>query len=129
MSEKMTIDDLFSDSGPFNEGEVVKTLQPLLTIQKGSNAIFFKDMKLSVEQRILSYGLAKKLLKAKGKIESELMTAVDLSKEMSIKKGTIDPVLKKLREKGFLLGKKEKEIPNQKINEIIKLLKTSIVGS
>lgn len=120
--KKNTIDDLFSDSGPFDEAEVVKAIQPFVTIQKVTNEIFFKSSSQTTEQRILIYGLAKKLLKTKGLIESEMITAVEVQKKTSIKRGSIDPTFKKLKENGFLVGKIDYEIPIPKIPDIIKVI-------
>jgi hypothetical protein len=121
-SKKPTVDDLFSDSGPFDEGAVVESIKPFVTIQKSTNEIFFKDSSPTAEQRILIYGLAKKLLKAKGHIEDEMITAQEIHKKTGIKKGTIDPTFKKLKENGYLVGKGEYEIPTPKISEAIELL-------
>ncbi len=119
---KLTIDDLFSDSGPFDEATVVETLKPFITIQKSTNEIFFKDNSSTAEQRILLYGLAKKLLKAKGLIGSEMITAQEVHNKTGIKKGTIDPTFKRLKESGYLVGKGEYEIPTPKVADAVKLL-------
>jgi DNA-binding MarR family transcriptional regulator len=121
-TEKPTIESLFSDSGPFDEAEVVKALQPHVTIQKSTNEIFFKGGQLSTQQRVLAYGLAKKLLRSKSLIETESITAQELHKKTGIKKGTIDPAFKVLREKGLLVGKRDYEIPTSKIHDIIEIL-------
>lgn len=117
-----TIEMLFSDSGPFNEAEVVKALQAHVTIQRTTNRIFLKDSHLSVDRKILAYGLAKKLLKSKELIDTEMITAQEFHRETKIKKGTIDPAFKMLKEKGLLVGKKEYEIPTHKIPFVIQLL-------
>ncbi len=119
---KATVDDLFSDSGPFDESLVVKAVQPFITIQKKTNEIFFKDSSPTAEQKILIYGLAKKLLKTKGHIESEMITAQEIHEKTGIKKGTIDPCFKRLKETGYLVGKREYEIPTPKISDVIELL-------
>jgi hypothetical protein len=119
---KHTVDDLFSDSGPFDEAEVVKTIKPFITIQKSTNAIFFKDSSPTAEQRVLIFGLAKKLLKAKNRIDSEMITAVEIHEKTGIKKGTIDPTFKKLKERGFLVGSREYEIPIPKIADALELI-------
>jgi len=124
-TDKPTIEMLYSDSGPFDEAEVVKTLQPHITIQKSTNEIFLKGTKLSTDQKILAYGLAKKLLKFKNMIETETITAQEFHKKTGIKKGTIDPTFKMLREKGLLVGKAAYEIPTSKIHEVIKTLDSS----
>lgn len=116
------LEDLFSDAGPFDESAVVQAIMPFITIQKNSNEIFFKESDLTVDERILVYGLARKLLKTKGVIESDFITALDFHKKTGIKKGSVDPMFKKLKDSGMLVGKKEYEIPNHKIAEIIKLV-------
>lgn len=116
------IEDLFSDAGPFDESAVVQAIMPFITIQKNTNEIFFKDADLTVDERILVYGLARKLLKVKGIIESDFITALDFHKKTGIKKGSVDPMFKKLKDSGMLVGKKEYEIPNHKISDIIKLI-------
>ncbi len=117
-----TLDDLFSDAGPFDESAVVKAIMPFITIQKNTNEIFFKDSNLTVDERILVYGLTKKLLKTKGVTESELLTAQEFHKKTGIKKGSVDPAFKKFKDAGMLLGKKEYELPNHRVSDIIKLI-------
>lgn len=120
---KPTIDDLFSDSGPFDEGSVVEVLKPFVTIQKSTNEIFFKDNSPTAEQRILIYGLAKKLLKAKALIETDMITAAEVHQKTGIKKGTIDPTFKKLKETGYFVGKGEYEIPTPKVSDVVEILR------
>ncbi len=117
-----TLDDLFSDTGPFDESTVVGAIMPFVTIQKDTNEIFLKESVLTVDERILVYGLTKKLLKTKGVIESELITAMEFHRKTGVKKGSVDPMFKKLKDSGMLIGKKEYEIPNHKILEIVKLI-------
>ena len=123
MSEqKHTIEDLFSDSGAFDETEVVKALQLHVTIQRSTNRIFLKDTGLSIDRKILAYGLAKKLLFSKQIIESEMVSAQEFHAFTGIKKGSVDPAFKLLKEKGYLVGKGEYEIPTHKISTIIEML-------
>jgi Fic family protein len=122
MTQK-TIDDLFSDSGPFNEAEVIEVLHPIITIQKSTNLVFFKDNKISATKKILAYALAKKLLKAKSINKSETISAQEVYEKTGLKKGTIDPTFKRLREEGFFVGKKEYEIPSHKVVDAINLIK------
>lgn len=116
------LEDLFSDAGPFNESEVVKAIKPFVLIQKDTSDVYFQESKLTVEDRILVYGLAKKLLKHKGRIESEMITALEVHKKTGIKKGSIDPMFKKLKNNGFLVGKIGYEIPVLKVPEVIKII-------
>jgi len=119
---KPTVDDLFSDSGPFDEAEVVKSIQPFITIQKSTHEIFFKDSSPTTEQRILIYGLAKKLLKAKGLIETEMITALEVHQKTGIKKGSVDPAFKRLKGTGLLVGKGEYEIPVPRISRALEII-------
>ncbi len=121
-----TIEDLFSNSGPFEEAEVVKTIKPYVTIHSESFQIFIKNVeKLNTENKILLYGLAKKLLVFRNHIESEGITASEFHKKTGIKKGSIDPGFKKLRESGLLIGSKgEYVIPNLRVPEILSMLKS-----
>jgi len=120
---KPTLDDLFTDAGPFDEAAVVETLKPFITIQKSTNQIFFKDTSPTAEQRILLYGLAKKLLKAKSLIDNEMITAAEVHQQTGLKKGTIDPTFKKLKEGGFLVGKGEYEIPTPRVSDALEALR------
>jgi hypothetical protein len=121
-----TVEDLFSDVGPFNEEEVVEAIQPFVTIQRSTNRIFLKDAGISADKKILVYGLAKKLLRAKGLVETEMITAQEFHEVSGIKKGTVDPAFKHLKDTGFLVGKKEYEIPVHKINLILKMFPPNI---
>lgn len=120
--KKHTIEDLFSDSGAFDEAEVVKAIQPFITIQKTTNEIYFKGNTQTTEQRILTYGLAKKLLSTKGLIEGDKISALEVHKKTGIKKGSIDPTFKKLKDDGFLVGKSEYEIPTPKVSDVISII-------
>src|SRR4030042_729542 len=110
-----TSDSLFSDSGPFDEASVILALKDHITIQRSTNSIFFRNTVLQVDRKILAYGLAKKLLKSKGLVDSETISAKEFYAMTKIKKGTIDPAFKILKDKGFLVGKKDYEIPAHKI--------------
>jgi predicted transcriptional regulator len=125
MNTKQTIEDLFSDSGPFDEAAVVEALKPFVTIQKSTNEIFFKNSSPTAEQRILLYGLAKKLLRTKGLLDNEMITAQEVREKTGIKKGTIDPLFKKLKETGYLVGKGQYEIPTPRVSDVIRRLQKS----
>lgn len=121
--KELTIDSLFSDAGAFDEEKVLKALHPHVTVQTGSNQISFKGTKLSSELKILAYALTKKLLKFKGYPTLALISAQEIHKATGIKKGTVDPTFKILRDKGFFVGKKkEYEIPDYKVPEIVGML-------
>jgi transcription initiation factor IIE alpha subunit len=71
---------------------------------------------------MLAYALAKKLLKRASLVNDESVTALELHQKTGIKKGTIDPMLKALREEGLFAGKKEYEIPSYKVQEAISMI-------
>jgi len=121
-SKSHTIDALFTDTGAFDEAEVVRALEPVITIQRSTNRIFFKNSYLSADRKILAYGLAKKLLCSKELLKTEMITASEFQQATGIKKGTIDPAFKLLKDKGFLVGKGEYEIPTHKISSVIQML-------
>lgn len=123
MTNPIKLEDLFSDSGPFDEAEVLAALHPAVTIQNSTKHIFIKNDQLSAEQKILAYGLAKKLLKFKGLVDNEMITAQEVHEKTGMKKGTIDPKFKSLREKGLILGKKDYEIPTHTVKKVIEMLK------
>lgn len=121
-NDKYKLEDLFTDAGPLNESEIVEAIKPFVMIQKDTLEIHFKETALAVDKRILVYGLAKKLLKLRRSIESELITAQEVHQKTGIKKGSIDPGLKKLKDSGFLIGRGNYEIPAHKISQILKLI-------
>lgn len=122
---KHHIEDLFSDALPINEKEAVDAIKPIITIQRDSKDIHVRsDRKIAIDDKILAYGLAKKLLKLRGFIDNERISANEFYKKTGLKKGSIDPSFKNLRGK-FLVGKrKEYEIPNYKVDEIAERLIT-----
>lgn len=123
-TEKKYIDDLFTDTLPINEKAVVEILKSIITIQRNNNEIFLKnEKKLTVEDKILAYGLAKKLLKLRNYITSETISASEFYDKTKISKGSIDWAFKSLRGK-FLFGKgKNYEISNSKVDDIVKRLR------
>lgn len=118
------IEELFSDAQPVAEDAIVEALKPLVTIQRDTKDIYFREFEnLTTEDAILAYGLAKKLLKLKGLIEKEDFSASEIHKKTSIKKGSVDPSFKNLKKQGLLVGKGTSyEIPNYKVNDIIRRL-------
>lgn len=116
------IEDLFSSGGGFDEAVLVKAIQPFVTVQESTKEIFVKNSSLTTEQQILIYGITKKLLKSKGHIESEHMTAMEIVKSLKLKKGSVDPTFLKLKKNGLIVGKGSYEIPVSKLEEIITLI-------
>lgn len=122
--EKSYIEELFSDAHPLDEKSIVEALKSHLTIQRDNKEIYLKNTaKVVADDKILAYGLAKKLLRSKGFVEQETISANEVHKKTGIKKGTVDSSFKKLREDGLFVGSgKNYEIPNYKVEEIISRL-------
>jgi len=123
--EEKNIEKLFTDTGFVNEKEVVETLEPFVLIQRQNKEIFLKNVeRLTVEEKIIAYALAKKLLKIKGHIDDNIISASEIHKKIGIKKGSVDYAFKRLRESGLLVGRgKNYEVPNHKVDKIVKQLK------
>ncbi len=122
--EKHHIEELFSDAQPINEKAVVEALKPHITIQRDSKDIYLKNSgKLTIDEKVLVYSLAKKLLKLKGLVEQEAVSANEFYKRTGVKKGSVDSAFKKLREDGLLVGSGQNyEIPNYKIDEVVAMM-------
>lgn len=126
--KEKNIEKLFTDAGAINEKEVVKVLEPFVTIQRQTKDIFLKNVeKLTVGEKIIAYALTKKLLKIQGYIENDIISASEVHKKTGIKKGSVDFAFKEFRDNGLLIGRgKSYEIPNHKVDKIIKLLKSKV---
>lgn len=118
-------EDLLSDNGVFDEPSVVFALHPLVTIQKETNKIFLRNIKLTARQKILVYALGKKLLKYKNLIGSETITALEVFNWGDMPRGTVDVAFKQLREERILMGKIKYEIPSFQVANVIKILNTN----
>lgn len=124
--EKKHIEKLFTDAGLINEKEVVEILEFFVLIQRQTKDIFLKNVeRLTIEEKIITYALAKKLLKIRGYIDNDIISASEIYKKIGIKKGSVDYAFKRLRENGLLIGRgRSYELPNHKVDEIVKKLKS-----
>lgn len=125
MTKQNLLEELYSDSGPFDISATIAQIKPFVRFQRETNKIYLTDagIEVSVDQKALLYGIGKKLLKSQILIDQESFSAKEVSDELGIKKGTIDPVFQTLRKKGLILGKKSNyTIPNDKVNKIFNLL-------
>lgn len=127
MEEKNPIKELFTNTGPFDEEAVVKALKPLISIREGTYEIYFIGEDMKVDDKILAFALAKKLLHSRKYREEGYISAVEIHKDTGLPKGSIDFSFKSLRENGYLVGKgKTYEIPNYRISQVIERL-TSLI--
>ncbi len=99
------LEDLYTDSGGFDEKRAVGALKKLLTIQRGTHAVFFKKgTSLKEEEKVLAYMLVKKLLKSEGAVETSEVSGKEIKAQTNVKSGTVDAAIKKLREEGLIAG-------------------------
>ncbi len=123
MIKQKTLEDLYTDSLLLNETEVTEAILPLISIQRGSNKIFFKHDNTTNIQKIVAYMLAKKLIASKETAFSERITAAEIFEELNLKRGTTDGTLGKLRKDKILVGSGGQdggyEIPSYKIKDAL----------
>lgn len=126
MSEKNSIlEELYTDSGAFDEQRVVQALKPYVNIRRGGNEIFFtkEGHSLKNEVKMLTYALIKKLLKSQGLIEEEGVSGGEMRKQTELPKGTVDPTMQKLKKDGFLVGSGSNyEIPARRVEAVVEKL-------
>ncbi len=126
MTGKISIDDLYSDAGSFDEESVLKVLQGKIVFTREHDVRFTIDpSKLKSRDAVLLYVLAKKILKANQKIEDEIITRAEIVTKTGIKDSTIGVTLLRLGPKGkqilMPLGSGY-QMPNFKVAESMKLL-------
>ncbi len=126
--EESSIEELFSDGAHFDKAGAIKVLKAILIIQRDSHDIYFKsDIKLTTEEKILAYALARKVLVAEKMAASAKISAQEISERTGLKKGSVDPTFQALKTTAMLIGSgKEYEIPNHHIDEVIKRLSLKI---
>lgn len=126
MTEKKSpLEELYTDSGAFDTKRVVDILKPLLSIQRGGSSIFFtkEGNALKNEDKILAYGLVKKLLKNEGVIEEVGVSGKEVHEKTELPKGTVDPTMQKLKKDGLLAGSGSNyEIPNRRVETVLERL-------
>ncbi len=115
------LEDLYTDSGGFDAERAAVVLKPLLTIERGSHAVFFKKgANLKEEDKVLAYMLVKKLLKSEGVADSAEVSGKEIKKQTSVKSGTVDAAIKKLKEESLITGSGSNyEIPAHETETVI----------
>ena len=127
MPTKISIDDLYSDSGSFDEEAVLHLLKGKVVFTKENEVQFAVDpTKLKAKEAILIYALAKKVLKMHQKIDEEIITNAEITDKTKIGKSNVGVTLMRLKDKKILLPSGAGyEIPTFKVAEIIDSLKTN----
>ena len=118
------LEDLYTDSGGFDAARAAKVLKQILAIQRGSHAVFFKkDATLKEEDKVLAYMLVKKLLKSEGVAESSEVSGKEIKMQTSVKSGTVDAAIKKLKDDGLIAGSGSNyEIPAHEVESVVERL-------
>ena len=121
MDKQSLLDELYTDSGGFDRERVVKVLKMILTIQRGEHTVFFKkEPDLKEEDKVLAYALVKKLLKSEGAAKTSGVSGKEVKDQTSVKAGTVDAAIKKLKEDGLLVGSGSNyEIPAHQVEEVV----------
>ena len=127
MSEKITIDDLYSDAGSFDEEAVLKTLKGKVIFTKENEIMFAVDpTKLKSRDAILLYTLAKKILRSNQKIDDEIITRAEIVDKTRLNDNTVGVTLMRLgpnKGKQILMpAGSGYEMPTFKVAEVLKLL-------
>lgn len=125
-AKKSLLEDLYTDSGGFDAERASRVLKQILSIQRGSHAVFFKrETALKEEDKVLAYMLLKKLLKSDGAVENSEVSGREIKKQTNVKPGTVDAAIKKLREDGLIAGSGSNyEIPADEVDAIVDRLET-----
>jgi hypothetical protein len=126
--KKSLLEDLYTDSGGFDAERAAEVLKQLLTVQRGSHAVFFKkDAALKEEDKVLAYMLVKKLLKSEGAIDSSEVSGKEIKQQTNVKSGTVDAAIKKLKTDGLIAGSGSNyEIPAHEVEGVVDRLETRI---
>lgn len=120
-SKGSILDELYTDSGGFDEERAGDVLKKHISIQRGSHTVFFKkDSGLGQEDKVLTYLVVKKLLKSQGAEASAEVSGKEIKEKTGIKSGTVDAAIKKLREDGLIVGSGSSyEIPAHEMEGIL----------
>jgi|SRR3989344_2096279 len=126
MENNNPLAELYTSSGPVDINEIAGSLKRFVAIQSGTEKIFLKEegTHLTAEKKVLAYALIKKMLKELNKKDKSSISATEIEAEIGLKRGTIDPTFKTLKEKGALIKTSDGfEIPNFVIKKIIEEFK------
>ena len=124
MNENISIEDLYSDTGSFDEQAVLRTLRGKITFST-ENAIQFAidPTELKTREAILLYILAKKALKVNQKIDDDTITSAEVTEKTKLNNNSVRSTIKRLKEKKLIMPSGiGYEIPTFKVAEVLDLL-------
>lgn len=125
MNTTLTIDDLYTDAGAFDEQKVLQVLRSKIAFTKTNEILFLADpSKMKAHEAILLYVLSKKILKLHNKIDSEIITAAELADKLKINKSTVGVTVKRLKDDKKMLISDDSgyELPTFKVEEALSIL-------
>lgn len=125
MTNKITIDDLYSDAGTFDEEAVLTMLKGKVVFTKENEVLFTVDpTKLKGRDAILLYALAKKVLRANNKIDDEIITNAEILDKAKLTKSNVGVTIMRLKDKKILMPSGSGyELPTFKVAEVLNSLK------
>ncbi len=111
-NEVDVLDELFGDrADPIDKAALVSALKPHIRLFADTREIVTTENweNLNLQQKILSYMLAKLVFRLRAVItdEEEGVTAVDIERETGLKPGSIRPTLSKLAELRLIRADKQ----------------------
>ena len=127
MTNKITIDDLYSDAGTFDEEAVLTMLKGKIVFTKENDILFTVDpTKLKARDTILLYALAKKILMANKKIDDGIITNAEIIDRAKLKKTSVGVTIMRLKDKKILMPSGSGyELPTFKVAEVLNSLKNN----
>lgn len=125
MTNKITIDDLYSDAGTFDQEAVLTMLKGKVVFTKENEILFAVDpTKLKGRDAILLYALAKKVLRANNKIDDEIITNAEILDKAKLTKSNVGVTIMRLKDKKILMPSGSGyELPTFKVAEVLNSLK------
>lgn len=121
----LTIDDLYTDAGAFDEQKVLAVLRSKIAFSKSNEILFLADpSKMKASEAVILFALAKKILKLHDKIESEIITISELTDRIKINKNTLGVTVMRLKDDKKILLPMDGgyEMPTFKVEESLSLL-------
>ncbi len=123
MTNKITIDDLYSDAGTFDEEAVLTMLKGKVVFTK-ENEVLVDPTKLKARDAILLYVLAKKVLATNKKIDDEIITNAEIIDKTKLTKSNVGVTIMRLKDKKILMSSGSGyELPTFKVAEVLNSLK------
>ncbi len=125
MNTTLTIDDLYTDAGAFDEQKVLQALRSKVAFTKTNEILFLVDpSKMTANEAIILYALSKKLLKLHSKVDSDIVTTVELADKLKINRSTLGVTVMRLKEDRKMLISADGgyELPTFKVEEALSVL-------